>query len=366
MSPRDGHAANGAGPAARQAGRAVLVAVLALAALEFALQVRAHLRTGESVFSLLRGETTFVRHPTLDLRTLRPSSVIRGSKQTLSTNRHGLRDEDFPPAPPPGERRMALLGASTIMGAYAPTNEQTSSAALERLLNATRSDGTVRVVNAGLAGATVRQQTVLMQGMLPGLGVGLVVWYPGLNDIGCSAPAATHASRAIRLPWLTLPKWTLTGDMIVKNTAFLRSSQAASSQSLRPDFDPGAVRTEFEQGVRAARESGLQLVLATSATSFRSDMPDALVASRAASALFFRPCYSGPELARTIDTFNATVRQVAAELDVPLVDTARLLPPEPRLFGDATHFSVAGEEAFAAVLASELQRIGLPAAAGKP
>lgn len=364
MNSREGHGANGAGPTARQAGRAVLIAVVALAALELALQVRAHLRTGESVFSLLRGETTFVHHPTLDLRTLRPSSVIRGSKQTISTNRHGLRDEDFPPAPPPGERRVALLGASTIMGAYAPTNEQTSSAALERLLNA--SDGTVRVVNAGLAGATVRQQTLLMQGMLPGLGIEVVVWYPGLNDIGCSAPATTHASRAIRLPWLTLPKWTLTADMIVKNTAFLRSSQAASSQSLRPDFDPVAVRAEFERGVRAARETGLQLVLATSATSFRSDMPDALVARRAASALFFRPCYSGPELARTIDAFNATVRQVAAAMDVPLVDTARLLPPEPRLFGDATHFSVAGEEAFAAVLAAELRRIGLPAAAGTP
>jgi lysophospholipase L1-like esterase len=336
-----------------------------LLALEFALQVRAQLRTGESVFSLLRGETTFVRHPTLDLRTLRPSAVIRGSKQTLSTNRLGLRDEDFPPAPPPGERRVALLGASTIMGAYAPTNEQTSSAALERLLN-TAGGSTVRVVNAGLAGATVRQQTVLMQGMLPGLGIGLVVWYPGLNDIGCSAPAPARAARAIRLPWLTLPKWTLTGDMIVKNTAFLRSSQAASSQSLRPNFDPVAVRAEFERGVQAARESGLGLVLATSATSFRSDMPDAVITQRAASALFFRPCYSGPELARTIDVFNATVREVAALHGVPLIDTARLLAPDPRLFGDATHFSVAGEEAFAAVLASGLRREGLLAPAGTP
>ena len=45
------------------------------------------------------------------------------------------------------------------------------------------------------------------------------------------------------------------------------------------------------------------------------------------------------------------MREVALEQDVPLIDTARLLPPEPRLFGDASHFSVAGEEAFAAVLA---------------
>jgi hypothetical protein len=126
------------------------------------------------------------------------------------------------------------------------------------------------------------------------------------------------------------------------------------------------VRAEFERGVQAARESGLGLVLATSATSFRSDMPDAVITQRAASALFFRPCYSGPELARTVDAFNATVREVATLHGVPLIDTARLLAPDPRLFGDATHFSLAGEEAFAAVLASGLRREGLLAPAGRP
>jgi hypothetical protein len=55
---------------------------------------------------------------------------------------------------------------------------------------------------------------------------------------------------------------------------------------------------------------------------------------------------------------------VAQQQGVPLIDAAALMPPDPRYFGDASHFSVAGEEAFAALLASELRRQKLLPAAG--
>jgi len=346
--------------AARSAGAAVVIGVLLLLTVELAFQVRAQQRTGESVFTLVMGRTTYVRHPTLDVRILRPSSVIKGSKQTIRTNRYGLRDDDYEPAPPAGERRVALLGASTIMGAFAPTNQQTSSAALGRRLQAIAPSGSaIRVLNAGLNGTTLHGQSQLLTGLLPELGVGLVVWYPGSNDIGCSAAPSAATSNPVRLPWPALPKWTLTTDIVVKNTAFLRRNSAPSSLALRPDFDRAAMQTQIEQGVLAARQVGLQVALVTSATSFRSNMPDVEITRRAASSLFFRPCYSGPELAHAIDEFNAALRQVAQEQGVPLIDMAVLLPPEPGYYGDASHFSVAGEEAFAALLASEIQRQGM-------
>jgi hypothetical protein len=341
---------------ARSAGAAIFIAVLLLLAVELAFQVRAQQRTGESVFSLMMGRTTYVRHPTLDVRILRPSSVIEGSRQTIRTNRYGLRDDDYEPAPPAGEQRVALLGASTIMGAYAPTNQQTSSAALGRLLRDDVPGGNVRIVNAGLGGTTLHGQSQLLTGLLPALGVKLVVWYPGSNDIGCTAPAGPGSAQPLRLPWPALPKWTLTSDMITKNTAFLRRSQSAPNQALQPDFDRAAVRDQIERAVVAAGRLRLPVVLVTSATSFRSDMPEAEITRRASSSLFFRPCYSGPELARAIDEFNAELRWVAQQQRVPLIDAAALMPPDPRYFGDASHFSVAGEEAFAALLADELRR----------
>jgi lysophospholipase L1-like esterase len=351
---------------ARSIGWAIVIAIVTLALVELTLQVRAQQRTGESVFSLILGRTTYVKHPHLDVRTLRPSSVIKGTRQTIATNRYGLRDDDFEPVAPAGEQRIAMLGASTIMGAYAATNAQTSSAALQRHLNAGQHRGSYKVVNAGLGGTTIEGQSQILAGMLPDLGVTRVIWYPGTNDIGCSAPTNTRVSKAIRLPWPALPKWTLTSDIIVKNTAFLRRNNAATSQSLRPNFDQATVHAEIERGVRAAKQAGLSIVLVTSATSFRSSMPAAQITSRAASALFFRPCYSGPQLAAAVDSLNTALRAVAHEQGVPLIDMAQLLPPDPRLFGDASHFSVAGEEAFAAHIARELARKGLLTAAPRP
>lgn len=343
-------------PSARKIALAILVAIAVLVSIELAFQVRAQVRTGESVFSLLSGKTSFVQHPTLDVRILRPSSVIKGTRQTITSNRFGLRDEDYEPQPPAGERRIALLGASTIMGAYAPTNAQTSSSALQRNLRARPGMQDLRVVNAGLNGTTLQGQAALLTGLLPTLGVELVVWYPGSNDIGCSAPPGSSRTPPIRLPWPGVPKWALSGDFIVKNTAFLRRNNAASSQNLRPNFDRAAARREIDAAVRRAQGLGMRLVLVTNATSFRSDMPAEEITRRAASSLFFRPCYSGPELARAIDEMNAVLREVAHERNLPLIDAPALLPPDKRYFGDASHFSVAGEEAFAKVIAAELLR----------
>jgi lysophospholipase L1-like esterase len=351
----------------RSVGAAVIIAIAVLAVVEIALQIRAQQRTGESVFSLMLGQSTYTRHPQLDLRILRPSSIIKGTRQTIVTNRYGLRGEDFEPDPPPGELRIALLGASTIMGANAPTDDQTSSAALQRLLNAQmRDDHKVRVVNAGLGGTTLLSQSLLLARLLPGMGIKQVVWYPGTNDIGCVAAATATNSDPVRLPWLAIPKWTLTADLIVKNTAFLRRNNAAAHQSLRPDFDPAIARRQLVNGIVAARKHHLSVVLVTSATSFRSDMPDSLISSRAASALFFRPCLTGPALAAAVDELNDVLRKVADETGVPIIDAARLFPPDSALFGDASHFSIAGEEFFAAVLAGELKRQGLLTDAAAP
>ena len=87
--------------------------------LELTLQTRAHLLTGQSAFTRLTGQGTYVTDPATGLRLLRPHAVIRGQRSTMHTNGYGLRGADFPQRPAPGEVRVVLLGASTIMGTYA-------------------------------------------------------------------------------------------------------------------------------------------------------------------------------------------------------------------------------------------------------
>ena len=72
-------------------------------------------------------------------------------------------------------------------------------------LNGGQDRGSYKVVNAGLGGTTIEDQSQILAGMLPDLGVTQVIWYPGSNDIGCSAPTSSRTSKPIRLPWPACP-----------------------------------------------------------------------------------------------------------------------------------------------------------------
>lgn len=55
------------------------------------------------------------------------------------------------------------------------------------------------------------------------------------------------------------------------------------------------------------------------------------------------------------DRFNGTIREVAAENQVPLVDLAREIPPEKAYMSDVVHFTAAGSEMVAQKIAAVLE-----------
>jgi lysophospholipase L1-like esterase len=334
--------------------------MLMLVAAEVALQARSQLRTGQSVLTAAIRGPNFVYDETVGAKLLRSNSVIGGARMQIRANRYGLRGEDFPLEPAPGEARVALLGASTVMGTYVTTG-QTSSEQLEQLLAGRPAHGRLRVINAGIQGLTLEAQAKLLERRVSALQPKVVFWYPGSNDVGCKAPVASGPTRrpALRIPVPTLPNWVLSTELLLKNTRFLRDRPGSANLSLVPAFDLTGMRSTIERGAEIAQTHGTQLVLVTAAHSYRSSMSDRELATRASSALFFRPCYSPRELATRIDEFNAMLRDEAARLGLPLLDAAAAIPPDPKLFGDATHFSPAGEREFARVLAAEVVRLGL-------
>lgn len=339
------------------AGRVVLLTVLMLSLVEVGLQVRSHLRSGESVFNRFGQEPLYRVDPELGIRTFTPHVTITGRNQTIAVNRYGLRGEDFEPVAA-NEYRIALLGASTIMGTFAQTTAETSSNLLQRHLTGIPVDGAVRVINAGLTGTTVAEQARYFERRLATLGVRQVLWYPGTNDVGCSAITATLPN-PWRLRWLELPRWTLSTELLFKNTTWLRRSRVPSNPSLRPDLDLRALREALQRGIDFAQRVGIELTLVTNATSYDRSMPPDELARRAASALRFRPCYTAVELATAVDSVNKVIRDAATDNAISLIDMAALMPRETMYFGDASHFSTAGEVRFSALLGSEMKRLGL-------
>jgi lysophospholipase L1-like esterase len=122
----------------------------------------------------------------------------------------------------------------------------------------------------------------------------------------------------------------------------------------------------MEHAVSMARQRSISIALVTTATRFRPSMRPKTITTRASSAIFFRPCYTGPELAAAVDSLNDMIRDLAKEQGLPLIDAANLMPPELRYFGDASHFSVLGEQAFASLVNADLRRRQLLADALTP
>src|SRR5690606_1216902 len=111
-------------------------------------------------------------------------------------------------------------------------------------------------------GLTLSGQVRLLEGLLLALDVHLVIWYPGTNDIGCKSTSARPGrSTTLHLPWISFPNWILSGDLIAKNTAWLRKSNVRANQNLSPSFDLDAMRTTVERGVSVAKSHEVELIL---------------------------------------------------------------------------------------------------------
>lgn len=86
-----------------------------------------------------------------------PSQTFRYKNgQPITTNRYGLRDDDFPLAKPPGEIRILSLGESGTFG-EGVASEETYSQVLEKLLHARFSQIEFQVINAGVSSYTSYQ-----------------------------------------------------------------------------------------------------------------------------------------------------------------------------------------------------------------
>lgn len=190
----------------------LIMAVAVLLLFEVVLQVRSHIRYGQSVFNVLSNETTYVFNEKLGLKLLRPNAVISGSKAVIKTNSLGLRDEAVIMPKPTDQYRVALVGASTVMGTYTRNNQDTLSYRLQQILNKTTNDvRTFRLINAGIAGYSLSNQKRMIEELLSTLDVDHYVLYTGFNDLSSYCLTNSDASDKVdySLPKLQLPNWLL-------------------------------------------------------------------------------------------------------------------------------------------------------------
>jgi lysophospholipase L1-like esterase len=329
------------------------LALALLAVLETALQVRSHFKTGDSVFNLLFSETRYVEDPESGLQLLRPNRVFVSNGVTLRTNSLGLRSSEVRPARPPGSWRLAVVGASTVMGAYAADNDRTFSGRLEQRLRRDFPERQVEVVNAGIVGYGLDEELRMLEKRVAPLKPDLTIVYTGFNDFlaYCREPGE-KAGGAAGLPLLSMPSWLLSVDLVKKNTVFLRTATARQANLRDPEkADLAPFRAKLEAMARRARELGVPLVFSTNAKAYRRDQPQQEQLRLSETDRYYTHCFDLEGLHVLYDRHNALIREVAAAQGIPLISLDETVPGGARYFADSHHFSAEGEVLVADALA---------------
>lgn len=335
-----------AGP--RKVARVLLLAGLFFLAFELALQVRDQVRNGQSVFTLLFEGNSYVDDPQTGLRLLKPNSVFRGQKVTLRANSLGLRSPEIAPERMPGSWRIAVIGASTVMGLYASDTETTFPARLEQRLRHEYPQRRVEVVNAGIMGYDLKDQQRMLETRVAALKPDLVVLYSGFNDFWYYCHPEMPPPNVFQpqgLPVVTVPEWLATVGKIRDKTMALRTMAGAQPNTLDARaVDLAGYRFRLESLVRRAGELKLPLLLATNARSFRREQPLEEQLALSSSARAIHDCFSLDGLHVLNDRHNELIRSVAEAHGLPLLPIDALIPGGERYFVDAQHFTEEGEQ----------------------
>lgn len=349
--------------AARKSLLAVMLALFAFIGIECLGQWRSHRLQGVSILNRFSAEPSqYAMHPEVGLRLYRPGAVIDGARQRIQANQHGLRSDEIAFERPAGGLRIALLGASSVMGAYAKDNASTSSALLQRKLQAAMPDRRVEVLNAGMAGFGLRDQAQLLDRLVSRFRPDLVIVYPGFNDFAgyCRGSAEPPRAQPQPLHTMELPRWLVSVDLLLKNTTSLRQAPATGAQyrdAASLDLQP--YRQQLETLVEVGKRHRLRLLLATNARAYRPEQSLAEQQHLSQSARYYNPCFHIAGLHALYDRHNAVITEVARASGLGLIPVADRMPGGPRYFVDASHFNAAGEALLADLLVERLRQEGL-------
>lgn len=344
---------------------AAAVALSVLVAGEGALQLRSYLKTGRSAAALLTGQSTVVFNQRWGVSTYRPNHVLAGGQEGrhFATNSLGLRSPEIRPEPVPGEVRLAVVGASSVAGAYALRNSDTFPSLLEQKLRTAHPKQRVNVINAGIEGHTLSDSNRLIEHVVASLRPSTVIVYPGFNDMAgiCHASRGLAAQARQPLPVPSMPRWTLSASLVAKNTVALREPAIKTNAVDPAKYFPSYYGEILREIVRKARAQGIEPVLMTVARAFEhSSRQDGM--RLAETALYWNSCLDYDGLVKAGHLYNQAISTVAAKEKVTLLDLASVMPGGRDYFVDAGHFTARGEQFVAEYLARELADRGLASA----
>jgi acyl-coenzyme A synthetase/AMP-(fatty) acid ligase/lysophospholipase L1-like esterase/acyl carrier protein len=314
---------------------------------EMFLQIRNYVKTGRSPLDLLNDTSTVIFNDKYNVRTYRPFLDKKTTSEkgiNLKTNSLGLRSPEISLEPEKNEYRIAIIGSSTVAGAYAKKNELTFSQLLSTKLSK-QSTNKVNVINAGIPGLTVTQISKIAQNIIYPMRPSVIGIYTGFNDIaGLCKRYNQKPKKTKKLPILKLPNWIMSKDVLRKKTTFLREQKTQNTNFLDPEkINLTDYKNSLEVLVQDIIKQGITPILITNARRY-NNVEDERKESLAEDSLYYYYCLNLSGILKVGDTYNEQIRMLSIQYDIPLVDLEKAMPGGDKYFVDDGHFTLKGEQ----------------------
>ncbi|MBL4602774.1 MAG: hypothetical protein JKY84_08515 [Emcibacteraceae bacterium] len=344
----------------RKVWASLILAIFMLAGIEAALQARVYLNGGAVADELVDDGSIYFYNEEFQLKLIQPNIISDEGYRTVQSNSYGLRSPEIALEKEEDEVRIAILGASSVMGMLNPVNEETITYRLEEHLQAQFPNKKVNVINGGIAGYEFADQKQLFDKVLAPFELDLLVLYTGFNDVTPYCLDGGVAAESNGLVNYELPDWVISIEILIKNSAILRE--------LRPEVekttDPSSLnvipfRERYDDLVGAISNANVPILVATNPRSYSRNMPyqqqhDLSELSRSKDT-----CFSIMGLHDVYDRHNDIIAEMSKEYGASVIRLDQLVPNGEDFYGDSIHFNARGSEYVAQLLLKKITESNL-------
>lgn len=306
----------------------------------------------------------------------KPDANGKLTEHTVTTNKLGFRGAD-PPQKPEEYFRIITIGGSTTQCLYS-SDSTTWTAYLEQDLKPVIKN--LWMNNAGLAGHTTYGHKILLEDYIINLKPNVVIFLFGINDVGIvddksgfSLYASNDENRLLK--WV---KTTLYNSEAIGVCVNLYRYFIANRQSLKYDYHFNIKTTPHisitnEESKKIYNENIRGLAGYNNRV---SEMAEICRANKIIPVFVTQPALyadtidasTGVNLAtvkvgdksgllchKLLETYNETMRKVAAEKKVLFIDLAQQLPHDSKYYYDYIHYTDAGNKKIAEIMNAQLK-----------
>lgn len=263
--------------------------------------------------------------------------------------------------------RIVALGDSNTFGAGDDVN--TYPAKLEKLLDSTAPEGRrIEVVNAGIQGLDSGQALRRLISKVTPLKPNVVTVYIGWNDLMKRDPHGQINDTKLSAASRTLDSLWLVKGMRKLLFFYLRTrieppkTGAEGTTGQFANFHPTVYEANLREILAEIRRSNATPVLITLPTVVRRDMTLEEIQKAAVYFPYYPSAYAIGDLVDLVDSYNRSIRKIASEEKVVLIDLSALFASRDdykTLFYDTMHPTDSGQQLIADHMAFELSRAGL-------